>query len=183
MRLMKRKLIPFILAAVVLSACGPDAAAATVPAANSQATAEALARTMAAQTLAAMPTATSIPPTETATPLPPTETPTSLPSETATPEATATGSATSLPTAINRYDRPAPLLLVNNSDFTVDLWITGPAVFHESFKYDNTIYVPLGTYTFVAYVGKKTFSGTLFINNPDKWTLVFFNDKYNFNSP
>ncbi len=180
---MKRNLILITLAAVVLSACGPNAAASTPATVDSQATAEALAGTMVAQTMAAMPTTTPLPPTETATPLPPTETPTPLPSETATPEATATGSATSLPTPINRYDRPAPLLLVNNSDHTVDLWISGPAYFHEVFKQDNTIYVPLGTYTFVAYVGKKTFSGTMFINNPDKWTLVFFNDKYNFNSP
>lgn len=169
------------MAAVVLSACGPNASAPTAEPVDPQATALALAETMVAQTMAAMPTATPVPPTATA--IPPTETPTSLPTETATPEATATETATSLPTAINRFDRPAPLLLVNNSDYTVELWITGPAIFHESFKHDNTIYVPLGTYTFVAYVGKKTFSGTMFINNPDKWTLIFFNDRYNFNSP
>ena len=169
----------FLLAALVLSACAP--AGPTPAPIDSQATAEALAGTLVAQTMAAMPTQTPLP---SATPtLVPSATPTLEPSASPTPAFTATGTATSLPTAINRYGRPAPLLLVNNSDYTVDLWITGPEIRHENFKYDNTIYLALGTYTFVAYVGKKTFYGTMFINNPDKWTLIFFNDRYNFNSP
>ena len=70
-----KKVLPLLLAfTVLLAACGPKATP-TIDAASVQASAVAMAFTMAAQTLAAVPTATAtIPPTETLTPQPPTAT-------------------------------------------------------------------------------------------------------------
>lgn len=70
-----KKVLPFVLGlAVLLAACGPKPTP-TIDAASVQASAVALAFTMAAETMAAIPTATETPiPTETPTPLPPTPT-------------------------------------------------------------------------------------------------------------
>lgn len=72
---MKKLIYLSMLAAALLTACGPKATP-TVNPADVQATAFAAASTMVAQTQAAIPTATPFPPTETPSPtLPPTNTP------------------------------------------------------------------------------------------------------------
>lgn len=76
---MKKLLTLSMLAAVLLSACGPQATPTMNPA-DVQATAFAAASTMVAQTQAAIPTATLVPPTETPSSTPaPTDTPPVLP--------------------------------------------------------------------------------------------------------
>lgn len=71
---MKYAWIISIIAALVLSACGPEAAPTMSPA-EVQGTAMAAAMTMVAETQAAIPTATAIPPTNTPSPTaPPTNT-------------------------------------------------------------------------------------------------------------
>ena len=78
------KTISFLLAAIMLAACGPEATP-TMSVADVQSTAVSAAFTIVAQTQAAIPTATPLPPTETPTLTPPpTNTPASLPTLVAT---------------------------------------------------------------------------------------------------
>ncbi len=200
---MKRLRFLFLASVLFLSACMPslpflgggDAA---------QATANAVAGTLAAQTLEALPTPTLIPPTDTPSPtvtvtatVPPTATFTPL--ITPTPSATPVGGPPSPPqdsatqtsgeSPSITVDTPpanipkAPLVLSNKAKAPVSLALYGTttphgySVYYEyDFRGTLTITVPTGTYSYVAWVGGKKFNGTFNLSS-HKLTMTFYKDK------
>ncbi|GER81248.1 MAG: hypothetical protein JETCAE02_03900 [Anaerolineaceae bacterium] len=185
-----RKLLPLILGLVVLlSACGPKATP-TIDAASVQASAVAMAYTMAAQTQAAVPTATNTqPPTE--TPVPPTPT-FALPSFPTLDLPTATQAAASGQGPCYHSMMPDP----PGQKFKLRVWNTNKAPVNGNVclyqdrghgvtgvigislgrNADTFLTVPQGCYSAFFWVNDpKTptqASGSgLCANNSDKWTI------------
>jgi len=184
------KKIILILAALsfLLSACGGTPAADAPPelsAEDVQATAVAMAWTMAAETIAAMPTATPVPPTETPTPIPPTATMTLVPT-------------LALPTITNTPDKDicdqflgswagttSTLRIVNTTKSTANISLyLAPNNAHNQCGYiyvpslaknmDAVLTVPYGTFYMYAWLvgdNKSVSGGGYGIGNSDKHTL------------
>lgn len=199
---MKRIWMLFAIAALVLSACGPEPEPTMSPA-DVQGTAMSAAMTMVAETQAAIPTATSIPPTEapTATPFP---TNTVAPLVLASP----TGAISALPTAfptntavaasgsndpcnqpLTSWDgESAQITLRNNTKpkgtVTASLYFSttpGGQCGYIGTQFSNTVTltVPIGTFSAGAFVdGPKDFKifggGTL--TRPGNYSLWFENN-------
>lgn len=197
---MKRFWMVFVIAALLLSACGAEPEPTMSPA-DVQATAMAAAMTMVAETQAAVPTATPLPPTEppTATPFP-TNTVPPLSLETPTPATLAQTQAigvlptnTSAPASSGSNDpcnkpltgyagESANLKIANNTKpkgpLTISLYVNtlmGECGYLSSrFQTSGSMTVPLGHYTAWAIVDstKPFTAGTTFsIMSPGNYQL------------
>jgi hypothetical protein len=183
-----KKIIPLILGlTVLLAACGPKATP-TIDAASVQASAVAMAFTMAAQTQAAIPTATAtIPPTATFTPPPPTPTFFSLPTLAATATKVTTGEGPCY--HVMMPDPPG-------RKFTLRVWNTNKAPVQGNVclyedrgqgvtgiigislgkNADTILTVPQGCYSAFFWVNdtkspSQASGSALCANNSDKWTI------------
>lgn len=184
-----KKVLPLILGiTVLLAACGPKATP-TIDAASVNATAVAMAYTMAAQTQAAIPTATNtLEPTATFTPPPPTPTFFSLP----TLAATATKAASGEGPCYHAIMPDPP-----GRKFTARIWnsnkapvsgniclyddisnhgVTGVIGISLGRNADTSLSIPQGCYSAYFWVNDpkapSTASGSgLCVNNSDKWTF------------
>lgn len=171
---MKKQSLILLLTLVLLSACGGGKSESDP--AVLQLTALPLAATMIAETNAAMP------PTITNTPLPPTETATltpypTLPS-TSTPFVPPTETATNPPpdtaTPFKAPNKKAPLKLTNNTKSEIRFILQNPG--YQEYKFTKTMFIQVlyGSYDYVAWIGTEgPFTGSIFLNNQDKWELVF----------
>lgn len=181
---MKKQSLFLLFGLVLASAC--SGGRGTTDPADLQLTALPLAATMIAETNAAMPptpTDTALPPTETATPspyptfpatntpyIPDTSTPTSIPLDTATP--------------FKAPNKLAPLKLTNNTKSEIKLILQNPG--YEEYKFTKTMFVQVlyGTYDYIAWIGGEgPYTGSIFINNPDKWEFVFDKNGVTFYAP
>jgi hypothetical protein len=190
-----KKVLPLILAlTILLTACGSKATP-TVDAASVQASAVAMAFTMAAQTQAALPTATLVPPTATVT-IPPPATPTvfalptfplSAPSATL---ASSSASPCSVPLSKDPTGRSATLRIVNENKSQVqgsiclaktpfgEFGVIGIALARMQ---DTILTVPQGCYSAYFWVNDPKKPSTaqgygLCMNNSDKWTMIIRGD-------
>ena len=178
------KALPVLLVtlALVLAACGP---AGHTPE-ELASTAQVLASTWVAETVAAMPTET---PQPTATDTPePTATETPLPTETPVPSDTPFPTQVFVPTNTFRTDFTAPLRFDNNTDLTIYVIVEGDGngnfYYEARFQDSHNVTVPQGNFTYLVWIGDVgPFSGSFFINNVDKHTLVFETDKVKFLGP
>ena len=199
--MMKHIWILFAVAALVLTACGPEPEPTMSPA-DVQGTAMAAAMTMVAETQAAIPTATPLPPTEppTATPLP---TNTVLPFSITTPTATIVQAVNAFPTntpipasgSNDPCNQPltswggesAQLSLRNNTKpkgmVTLSLYFTTSfgdcGYLSARFDGTTTMTVPIGTFSAGAFVdGKKDFKvfGGGEITRPANYSLWIENE-------
>ena len=180
---MKKQSLLLLFGVVLMSACGgggkqTDPAILQITAAN-------LASTMIAETNAAMPpTATSTPqPTETQ---PPTEIPTFLPTSTLYIPDTSTPTYPPQDTAtpFMAPNKLAPLKLTNNSKQEVRFILQNPGYQEYTFTKTMFIQVKYGTYDYIAYIGGDgPYTGTIFVNNPDKWEFVFDKNGVTFYPP
>lgn len=196
---MKRIWMLFAIAALVLTACGPEPEPTMSPA-DVQGTAMAAALTMVAETQAAIPTATSIPPTEapTATPFPTNTVP---PLSLASP----TGAISALPTALptntsvsgsndscnqplTTWDGESAQITLRNGTkpkglVTASLYFTTTlgqcGYIGTQFSNTATLTVPIGVFSAGAFVdGKKDFKifGGGTISRPGNYSLWFENE-------
>ena len=196
---MKRIWMLFAIAALVLTACGPEPEP-TVSPAEVQGTAMAAALTMVAETQAAIPTATPIPPTEapTATPFPTnTVPPLSLASPTQSISALPTALPTNTPVSgsndpcnqpLTTWDgESAQIRLQNNTKpkgiVTASLYFTTTlgqcGYIGAQFSNTATLTVPIGTFSAGAFVdGPKDFKifGGGTITRPGNYSLWFENE-------
>ena len=191
---MKKILLTLAAFSFLLNACGGTPAADAPPELTGedvQATALAMAWTMAAETMAAMPTSTPIPPTETPTIVPPTATMTLVPT-------------LALPTITNTPDKDrcnqplmstegqkTKLVIFNQTKYSVNISLyLAPNNAQNECGYipvygaplaknqDTSLEVPYsGGYTYYVYAwvsGDSGFSlsgGPFTINNSDKWEI------------
>ena len=195
-----KKVLPLILAiTVLLTACGAKATP-TIDAPAVQASAVAMAFTMAAQTQSAMPTATLIPPSPTAT-FPPPASPTAFALPTfpiIMPTATLASTGTcSVPLAKNPTGRMTTLRILNENKAQVQGSIClAKTPFGEfgvigvvlSRNQDIILTVPQGCYSAYFWVNnpKKQSTATgygLCMNNSDKWTMKIRSDSVILNPP
>ncbi len=184
---MRKTLLPLILVALLLAACGPAAPPTPSPAQVEAAMQSVLATAEAGWTATPSPTAepsATLPPPTASFTAPASVTPAASATNTAPPSATPWPSATPIPQHLLRT--AAPLKLENNSGQGVSLILDGPAYFVVNFS--TPLYfidkVPRGTYTFTAYIGENgPYTGTLHIPNSDQHTLVFHKDKVTIKGP
>ncbi len=195
---MKKTIIIFAALGIILSACtgaaAPEEEAPVLTGEDIQATAVAMAWTMAAQTQAAMPTATftPLPPTATFTPaFTPTPIASPTPIFTATPVPTATKESTGI-SICNWEGEATTLMFINDTKATVgpiSVYLSpgsNPKGYGDCFlivpnlgKFGSaSISAPMKGYYFVyAYVdaGNKQFStqAGFTTNNPDKHEIHF----------
>lgn len=192
-----KKLLPMILALIVLlTACGQQGTP-TLDAASVNATAMSMALTMSAQTQAAIPTNTPVPPTETPT-LTPLPSPTfNLPTLPAS-LATATISAKDPCDQLHPADAPGRrtnLRITNETKFPITLsaWLSmtphgvcgyAPTVpYNLSRNQQIIVEVLQGCYTFSAYVKDGWVSTNGCMNNTDLWMLYIRSDSIVLKSP
>ncbi len=179
---MRKILILVLLIGTFLTACAP--ATPPPPTPDTAATVQALSATMVAATLTAMPTATTIP---TDTP-PPSPTATLVPLFTDTPVSTATAIPTEASTAApftgcftpnGTTNLTAPFKIENMTKVAVTVYINGVTTEGDhtvncSYTVDpggSTIFtIWFGNYSYWS-VGKKTLSGTFWVNDSDKATM------------
>jgi hypothetical protein len=198
---MKHIWIIFIIAALTLTACGPEPEPTMSPA-DVQGTAMAAAMTMVSETQAAIPTATPIPPTEppTATPLPTNtvpplvlETPTLaqaavgvLPTNTAVPASSGSNDPCNQPLT-SWGGESAQITLKNNTKprgtVTASLFFTSSfgecGYISAQFDSSTTLTVPVGVFSAGAFVdGPKDFKifGGGIIICPGNYGLWFENE-------
>lgn len=170
---MRSSLIALTLALLfALAACGPSPE-------DVAATAQSVAATDIVLTQAALPSDT---PSSTPTDTPePTATATEPPAPTDTQAPTATNTvvvAGPAPTATFIEGKTAPLLLDNQTDQIVWLVIDAPIYFELRFSDRQLVTMPWGSYHYSAWIGDKgPYTGNFRINNDDKYTLVFQNNK------
>ena len=171
---MKKCMSCVIFGLIFLSACS-GGQQGTDPA-MLQLTAAQVAITIIAETNAA------IPPTATATDLPPTETATATMLATFPPTSTlvqiATATNISLPadtaTPFIAPNKLAPLKLTNKTKMEIRLIIQNPG--YQEYKFTQTMFIEVkyGHYEYTAWIGDDgPYSGSMFLNNPDKYELVF----------
>jgi len=179
---MYKKIIPMILATVVLlSACGPQGTPTMSPV-DVEGTAVAAAWTIVAATQQAIPTATPLPPTETASPTPPpTLTPEPLPTLDIPPAATATsdllGSGTCEGVMNIAEAGPRSQLRIENDSggpVTVSLWLGTPNAFAQcgfipgitplSKNEKRVLQLPKGNF-YLYFIGDKAGTGSCYVNN------------------
>jgi hypothetical protein len=183
-----KKMIPLILGlTVLLAACGPKATP-TIDAASVQASAVAMAFTMAAQTQAANPTATAtIPPTETFTPPPPTPTFFSLPTLAATATKAASGEGPCYHAMMpDPPGRKFTARIVNTNKAPVSgsiclyedrgQGVTGIIGISLGRNADTILSIPQGCYSAFFWVNdpktpSQASGSALCANNSDKWTF------------
>lgn len=191
-----KKLLPVVLALIVLlAACGPNAEP-TIDAASVQASAVAMAFTMSAQTQAAQPTATPVPPTETPT-LTPLPSPTfNLPTLPASMP-TATQASTDPCNQLFPADSPGKrtnLRITNETKYpvTLSLWLSmtphgvcgfAPNIPTLSRNQQIIIEVLQGCYTFSAYTKDAWVYTNGCMNNTDLWMLYIRMDSIVLKSP
>ncbi|NQU29040.1 MAG: hypothetical protein HQ525_00060 [Anaerolineae bacterium] len=196
------KKIALVLATLsfILSACGGTPAEDAPPVLTGedvQATALAMAWTMAAETIAAMPTATPVPPTETPTPVPPTATMTLVPTL-ALPEITNTPDTDRCNQFLGSWaGTESTLRIVNTTKHTANISLyLSPNNAHNQCGYlyvpsldknmDAILSVPYGTYSMYAWLvgGNKSVSGGGYgIGNTDKHTLEIRDDSIKWITP
>jgi hypothetical protein len=179
---MKKQSLILLFGVMLMSACGggqkqTDPAILQLTAAN-------LASTMIAETNAAIPpTATfTLPPTETQQPteistFPPTST--LFVPDTSTPTSPPTGS----PTPFVAPNKLAPIKLTNNTKQEIR-FILNPG--YQEYKFTKTLFIQVlyGNYDYIAYIGVDgPYTGTIFVNNPDKWEFVFDKNGVTFYPP
>ena len=197
---MKNKVVALgIVLGLILSACAPQAAQATLSSADIQQTAESAAFTMVAQTEAAIPTNTSVPPTETESPTPlPTLTEIASPTsdvliidtptqaiETQAPlpaATTASGVTDACNKTLSSWEGPTIKIQINNEtkprgDLVVSLYVVTPQ--GECGYLADTTRGPVGSYSVGAYItGKqntRVFGG--FYLAEGSWRLVIQNER------
>lgn len=149
-----------------------------------QLTAAQIAETVMAETIAAIPptaTNTSLPPTETATATAiATATDTILatfpPTSTQLPAASATVVSPPLGTATRFFspNKLAPLKLTNNTKLEIRLIIQNPG--YQEYNFTTTMFIEIqyGRYDYIAWIGGEgPYTGSMFLNNPDKYELIF----------
>jgi hypothetical protein len=195
---MKRIWILLAIAALVLTACGPEPEPTMSPA-DVQGTAMAAALTMVAETQAAIPTATPLPPTEASTATPfPTNTvaplslasptgaisalPATLPTNTSVPSVGGNDSCNQILTS---WDGESAKITVKNATkpqgtIVLSIWVNttmGQCGYIPANP--NSFYIPMGTFSAGAFVnGKKDFKvfGGGVINRTGNYTLWVTND-------
>jgi hypothetical protein len=197
---MKRSIFMIFLVSALLSACGPKATPTPDPA-DVQATAVAMAWTMAAQTQAAIPTATPVP-TDTPTP-PPTETP--LPTPTLEAISLPQSSEPTASSGKDPCDQPlphdvtgpkSPVVIKNqaNGPVTLSLYLNktafgecGYIAFNIAKNDSVSTELPQGCYSAYGWqTGNKpsTPAGSgLCMNNTDKWEMIVKDNIVTLNSP
>ncbi|MBC8334551.1 MAG: hypothetical protein ISR59_02045 [Anaerolineales bacterium] len=196
------KKITLILATLsfLLSACGGTPAEDAPPVLTGedvQATALAMAWTMAAETIAAMPTATPVPPTETPTPVPPTATMTLVPTL-ALPEITNTPDTDRCNQFLGSWaGTESTMRIVNTTKSTANISLyLSPNNAHNQCGYlfvpsleknqSVVMSVPYGTFSMYAWLvgqNKSVSGGGYGIGNPDKHTLEIRDDSIKWITP
>jgi hypothetical protein len=183
MQSMKKHSLLLLFGVVLMSACG-GGHKQTDPAIL-QLTAINVASTMMAETSAAMPATTTFTalPTDTSTP---TAAPTFPP--TSTPYAAETSLPTSPPadtaTPFKAPNKLAPLKLTNNTKQEIRFILSNPG--YQEYKFTKTIFIQVqyGSYDYTVYIGTDgPYTGTIFVNNPDKWEFVFDKNGVTFYPP
>ena len=194
------KTLSTIIIAVLLSACGAQAATPTINPVDVQNTAVAGAFTLVAETHAAIPTATPLPPTETATqtqtPLP-TNTPLTLSTLAATFTPVAAASTAGSDPCLTRIlswapkGKPATIRLANTTraEITVSIYLNqtsgqfecGYRVYNIASRGDLLITdLVQGCYNVWAFNDNQKIPVNAFgfgcINNSDKWTFEISQD-------
>jgi len=185
---MKKIFLTLAAFSFLLNACGGTPAADAPPELTGedvQATALAMAWTMAAETMAAMPTATPVPPTETPTPIPPTATMTLVPTL-AQPTITNTPDKDRCDQFLGSWaGATSRLRIVNTTKDTANISLyLSPNNAHNQCGYiyvpslaknmDHVMEVPYGTYYMYAWLvgaNRSVNGGGYGIGNPDKHTL------------
>lgn len=196
-----KKIVLFLATlSFLLNACGGTPAEDAPPELTGedvQATALAMAWTMAAETIAAMPTSTPVPPTETPTIVPPTATMTLVPTL-ALPTITNTPDKDICDQFLGSWAGPTSKLRIVNmtkSTANVSLYL-GPNNAHNQCGYlyvpslekkqDAILSVPYGTYSMYVWLVGDNHSvsgGGYGIGNPDKHTLEIRNDTIKWITP
>jgi len=190
-----KRLFLILTMLTVLTACGGQAQA-PVPTVDVNATIASLSGTMMAGTLTAQPTQTPLP-TSTFTPEPTaTFTLTPEPSATPTPEPTATlppfygeFAPAGLPDGVNKgyvlFENETKIKPVHLNFQGTTLQGERPYYYKQTFEErQHRFNPPLGTYTYVIYLGdKKMFSGSLRLTGPDKTTFFIRDDKVVISGP
>ena len=180
---MKKHIIPFMLAAILLTACGSGLSPE-----DQVKTAEVLAQTMIAETQAARPTDTfTLQPTTTSLPSStpePTFTATVTLIATITPTAT-TAFITFTPTAFQAGWKVSSIRFINETGQPVN--VVFPAPVYREFNISNQpviIEIDFGTYNFLTTIGDgQTIHKSIFINNIDRYTIFFRDGRVIINTP
>jgi len=172
-----KRLFLILTMLTVLTACGGQAQA-PVPTVDVNATIASLSGTMMAGTLTAQPTQTP------------------LPTSTFTPEPTATlppfygeFAPAGLPDGVNKgyvlFENETKIKPVHLNFQGTTLQGERPYYYKQTFEErQHRFNPPLGTYTYVIYLGdKKMFSGSLRLTGPDKTTFFIRDDKVVISGP